>query len=92
MGKVGIGECTAHDPGADTHVIELALMCAQTGFDISKALSVGQLGKGHTEVLVEAPKAFYIPLALVTLHATPERVHWQVVGYLGKNELARIHA
>ena len=69
-----------------------ALMCTQTGFDIAKALPVGQLCKRHTEVLVETPKAFYIPLALVALYATPERVHWQVVGYLGKNELARIHA
>lgn len=67
-------------------------MRAQTGFDISKALPVGQLRKRHTEVLVETPKAFYIPLALVALHATPERVHWQVVCHLGKNEPARIHA
>ena len=48
-------------------MIKLALMCTQTGFDIAKALPIGQLRERHTEVLVETPKAFYIPLALVAL-------------------------
>jgi hypothetical protein len=89
---VGVGERAAHDSGADAYVIELALMCPQTGFDIPKALPIGQLCERHAEILVETPKPFYIPLALVALHATPECVHWQVVGHLGENELARIHA
>jgi hypothetical protein len=43
-------------------------------------------------VLVETTKSFYIPLALVALYATPERMHWKVVGNLGKNKLSCIHA
>jgi hypothetical protein len=43
-------------------------------------------------VLVETTKSFYIPLALVALYATPERMHWKAVGNLGKNKLSCIHA
>ena len=67
-------------------------MCPQTGFDIPMALPVGELCERHAEILVETTKSFYIPLALVALYATPERMHWQVVGNLGKNKLSCIHA
>ena len=76
----------------DFRVIELALMCTQTGFDIAKALQIGQLRECHAEVLVETTKPFYIPFALVALHTAPECMHRQVVGHLGKNELACIYA
>jgi hypothetical protein len=63
-------------------VIEFALMRAQTGFDIAKALSISELRERHAEVLIETTEAFDISFALVALHTTPERMHWKVVGHL----------
>jgi hypothetical protein len=52
---------------------------------MSRRLSpVRQLCEGHAKVLVDTTKPFDIPLALVALHATPECMHWKVVGKLKK--------
>ena len=55
----------------------------QTSYDVSKALAVSQLYERHAEVSVETMKSYYIPFALVALHATPVCMHWKVVGKLG---------
>jgi hypothetical protein len=55
------------------------------GFDIPEALSIGQLGESHGEILmIETTRLFYIPLSLVALHTTAEGMQWQVIGNLGK--------
>src|SRR5208283_157262 len=51
---VGMGQGIARDFAADTHVVESRLIRPKTGFDISQALSIGELGKGHAKELIPA--------------------------------------
>jgi len=72
-------------------VIELVLMSSQTGFDIAKSLSASQLREGHDEILVNTTEPFNLMFALVTGDTSPERVHWQMIHHLRKNELSCVH-
>jgi hypothetical protein len=75
----------------NAHVMELRLLGAQTGFDIPKTFPTGKLGKRHREILISAGECLDLVIALVTMNATPERVHRQVIHDLRKDELARVH-
>jgi hypothetical protein len=50
-------------------MIEFSLSRTETGFDVSEALPISKLSKGHAEKLVPARKAFDFVVAIVTLNA-----------------------
>ena len=50
---VGIGQRALGNITSYAQVIELRLMGAQASFDVAKTLAVSQLGKRHTEKLIE---------------------------------------
>jgi len=53
---VGIGQRAARNSALDAHVVQLARLGAQARLDVAQALSIGQLGKGHAEIVLEAGK------------------------------------
>jgi hypothetical protein len=57
-------------------MVELFVHCPKAAFDISKAITVRQLGKGHAQVLVVAFKRTNPVVALIPVNAPPELVHW----------------
>ncbi len=61
------------------HVVELVLLCTQTGFDISQTFPVGQLSEGHTEELIQTGKALYPVVAMVSFYASPKGVHGKMI-------------
>jgi len=72
-------------------VIELALLCPQTGFDVPQALAVGQLSEGHAEILLEAGELFDLVVAVVTIDALMENMERKMLHHLRENELAGVH-
>src|SRR5450631_3475979 len=79
---VGICQVVAGDRRADTHVIELALLCPQTGFDVPQALAIGQLGKGHAEILFEAGELLDLVVAVVAIDALMENMERKMLHHL----------
>jgi len=73
-------------------MIELVLLGTETGFDIPQALAIGQLGEGHTEILVETGKLFDLEVAVVTSDTLMKDVERKMLHYLGENELAGVHS
>jgi hypothetical protein len=51
---IGFGQCVARDRPTNTDVIQLGFHGAQADFDVAQTGPVGQLGKGHTQELIEA--------------------------------------
>ena len=80
---VGVGQGGAGDTSANAHAVELALLGAQTGFDVAQALAIGQLCEGHAQVLIETGKALDFVVAAIALDATAEGVKGKVIEHLG---------
>jgi len=51
---VGVGQAAAGDSASKSHVIEFVVDRTQSRLDISQALPIGQLCKGHAEELLPA--------------------------------------
>ena len=81
----------AGNPAPDAHMIEFRTLCTQAGFDVAQAFPIGQLTKGHTQVLVETVECLQLVISPVSLDTLPERVKGEMVEQLGKNEFARTH-
>ncbi len=76
---VGIGQSTARNPALDAHVVELARLCAQAGFDVAQTVSIGQLSECHAEILVETGKALDLVRSAIARHATAKRGQRQML-------------
>jgi hypothetical protein len=72
-------------------VVQPARLRTQIDFDVAKGLSVGQLGKGHGEELIQAREVFDLVLSVVIGHTAAKRTQWQVEHELRKYELALVH-
>ena len=79
---VGLGQGTARDLASDAGVIELGLKGPQTGLNISKTLSIGQLRESHAQELIQTRELAEPVIAPVTAHALVEFVSWQEVHQL----------
>lgn len=96
LGEVGVdatarvGQRVSGHRAAKPHVIELGRLSAQSGFDVA-GLLVGQLRKGHAQVLVEAVELLDLVLAVVSSNAATKGGQRQVRHDLCKNEFACVH-
>ena len=88
---VGIGQGAARNAALDAHVVELARLRSQTRFDVAQALAIGQLSKGHAQILVETGKALDLVLSAVARHATTKRRQRQMLRDLREHQLAQVH-
>ena len=88
---VGIGQSTARNPALDAHVVELARLRAQARFDVAQTFSIGQLSKGHAEVLVETGKALDLVRSAIARHATAKRGQRQMLRDLREHQFAQVH-
>src|SRR5665647_4863 len=83
---IRIGQSTSRHPTANPHVIEQTGPGTKTCFDISKALSIGELGKGHTKKLVPTSKAAYFIVSRISLDQTLEVIMRYPLHELGENK------
>ena len=88
---VGMGQRTAGNRSAHTHMIEFGLMCPQTAFDISQSFPVGELGEGHAEVLIHAGKGLDVSLASVSFYATGKLLVRNELHYLSEDCSTAVH-
>jgi hypothetical protein len=72
-------------------MIELVLTRAQTGLDITQALSKSKLAKSHAEKLIPTREGFYLILATITPHAASKLFRMDQIGELGENKLSDMH-
>ena len=86
-GLVGVGEGVAGNPATDAHAIELSGLGAQAGLDVTQAVPLGELGKGHAPVLIRAGERLDVPVAAVAGDAAVEHVPWEVPHDLGETRL-----
>ena len=88
---VGIGERGARNSTSETHVIELRLLSAQTGFDVAQTAAIGELSESQTEELIPAREIFDVAIALVAIDAKLKLVARNELHELRENRLARVH-
>ena len=88
---VGVGERGARNSTSETHVIELGLLSAQTGFDVAQTGAIGELSKSQTEELIPAREIFDVTIALVAIDAKLKLVARNELHELSENRLAEVH-
>ncbi len=88
---VGFGQSRARNFAADACVIKFGSQSSQAGFDISKAFSVSELSKGHTEKLIVAREFSDPIIALIPLNAFVEFVSGEEIQDLGENDSSSMH-
>src|SRR5205085_6649872 len=86
-----IGQGRARHLATESQVIQLALQRTQTSFDVAQTFAIGQLGKGHGQVLVPAGEASQPEVALITLDATTKLPVGKKADQLREDGAALIH-
>jgi hypothetical protein len=92
MSFVGIGQRGTRDAAPESQMVEAVLDRAQTGFDVTKALTTCQLGEGHRQKLIHARETTMSPVTAVAAHTTMELMSGQVADHLGEDSAAGVHA
>ena len=88
---VGIGQGTSRDVASDAGMIKFGVHRAKTGFDVSKAFSIGQLSKCHAEELIEAREGSEAVVTSIPSHTFVEFVSWQEIHELRENVAPTVH-
>ena len=88
---VGVGQGVARHDAADTQVIELGGLRAQTGFDVAQTLAKGQLRKGHRQVLIQTSEPLDLVMSTIMRHTATKSRQRQMFHQLRKHQLACMH-
>lgn len=89
---VGVRKRIARHIGSNSEVIQPVALHAKTGFDVSKALPISQLRKGHAKKLIQTGERFDFVLSVVPGHATTKRRQRQMLCQLSENQLSLVHS
>jgi hypothetical protein len=66
-------------------------MRTQASLDIAQALAPRQLCKSEAAELVKAREVFDLMFPIVSRHAAPQRMPWQMIGQLCEDVLPLVH-
>ena len=88
---VGFGQGIACDRSTNANVIQFGFHGVQTDLDVAQAGPVSQLGKGHTQELIEARELAGAIVASVFAHAAVEIALGQEGHELGKQKRPGVH-
>ena len=88
---VGMGQRAARNRAAKSHSVKLGGARAQTDFDVTQALAIGQLRKGEAEKLIPAGKALHFVVAAMTDHDPVKSLRMNPVHELGENHFGQRH-
>ena len=79
---VGIGQSISENIVPNPNVIQLVLLCTQASLDVSHAFAIGQLGKSHTEVLIETSEVAHLVMPMIALDAPSKGMKREIVHHL----------
>lgn len=88
---VGICERAPLHRAPYSHMVELSPCCVEAGLDIPEALPVGQLGKRHAIVLIEAAETPDTSIPFVLVDALLKLIEREEFHDLGENCFAAVH-
>ena len=88
---VGLGQGAAGHSTPDARMIQLGSHGPKAGLDVSKALPIGELGKSHTEKLIETGEPAHPVIAAMPPDAFVEFGLRQEVHQLGEDDPSRVH-
>jgi len=88
---IGMSQGIAGNLSAKSHVIKPAFHGSEAGLDIAKTFAKGQLGKGQTEELIEARKAFDLVVSAIPPNTFSKFVKREEIHNLGKDGRWGIH-
>jgi len=88
---VRLGKSAPRYSSSDAEMIELLSAETEARLNITKALSVGELGKSHAKTLGKARKTLDLVVALITINTFTKFIHGQTIHDLRKYRPARIH-
>jgi hypothetical protein len=91
-GLVGIGQRRSRDTRADADVIHLGLQRAETRFDITQVLAIGELGERHADVLIPARETPRFVLAFISGDTRLELESRNIVHQLREHRAPGRHA
>jgi len=74
-----------------THMVEFAAQRSQARFYIAKAISIGELGKGHRQILIPTREAPWPYVSAVPSETTAKLAIWQETQQLREHRAALVH-
>jgi len=89
---VDIGQSIARNGRADTHVAELVFLGMKTCLDISLAFAIGELSKGHAQILVETGKFLDFEIAVIMIDALRKDMKRKMLHHLRENKFSSVHS
>lgn len=85
------GQGASSDTAPNTHMVASGGDRSQTGFDISQAFTIGQLGEGHAEILIPAGESLGVFVPIVPLNTSAKVVYGKKIHELCKYGFSGIH-
>ena len=92
VGLVGVGQGGARDAAAKAEMIAFGPQRAETGFDVTQTLAIGQLGERHGQKLLPAGQSTQAGIASIPLHAAAKLAVGQTGNQLRKDGASLVHA
>ncbi len=90
--RIRVGQRVARNRGTSkAHVIQALRLGAQVDLDIAQRFSVGQLGEGHGEELIQTVEVLDFEVAVMVSHTAAKSAHGQMCHELSEHELALMH-
>ena len=88
---VGVRQGVARDAAAKTHVIQLRLLRAQTGFDVAQTFAPGELRESQAEKLIPAGETLDLVIASIALDTPAKLRQREKIHHLRKDSPTRVH-
>ena len=88
---VGVRQCRACNPTAESHVVEFVAHRPQASRDVTEALPVSELSEGHRQILVPARQTSVVMITVIAGHTLLELHVGEVSNQLRENGPAGIH-
>jgi hypothetical protein len=92
VGLVGVGQRGTRDAASEAEMIALRAQRTETGFDVAKALAVGQLGEGHRQKLLPTGQPAKPSVATMALDRAAKLTVGKKGNQLRKDGAALVHA
>jgi hypothetical protein len=73
-------------------VVELVFLGMKTSLDISKAFAIGELSKGHAQILAETGKFLDLEIAVITIDALMKDMKRKMLHHLRENKFSSVHS
>lgn len=88
---VGVQQRVARDAAVKTHVIQVRLLQAQTGFDVAQTFAPSELREAETEKLIRKGETLDVVIASVALDTPAKLRQREKIHHLRKDRATRLY-